>query len=293
MPPGHPQGWHCSTQQQEEHGRVEESTRQNLVMAFNNVLRTSSLVGVVDFQRAALAFGSLLESSSGSELPLAPLYDFLIEQGGPQPAVVEVIVFLKSRESRFGLQMALPPGLATLSPEEREAIVTTFTNRGASSGTRSGARGPNSVTGTQNRTQSGPVIVPASTTMPSSGTTGTTPRNIADAPPVHVGPSRKQILGVVSVVVVVLGIVNAVYLFAGQEPPPQRLEFTDPSGLPCVDALANKGTVICRLPNSFLTSTSPAALDARGAVSKTFAATRGFTRILVMSQEDNKVRKVY
>ena len=273
---------------------MEESTRQNLVMAFNNVLRTSSLVGVVDFQRAALAFGSLLESSDGGELPLAPLHEFLIEQGGPPQAVVEVIVFLKSRESRFGLQMALPPALQTLTSEERDVIVTAFANRGASSGTRSGVRTASGASGAQGRTQSGPIVVPASTTMPSSGTTGATPRSIADAPPAHsTGPSRNAIMSVAVVVVVVLGIANAVYLAASRAEPPQRLEFTDPSGLPCIKAIGTNGSVICKLPNSFLTATSPAALDARGAVSKDYAATRGFTRVLVMSQEDNKVLKVY
>lgn len=262
-------------------------------MAFNNVLRTSSLAGVVDFQRAALAFGALLERSDGGELPLEPLHDFLIEQGAPAAGVVEVIVFLKSRESRFGLQMALPPKLESMSVEERDAVVAAFTNRGATSGTRSGAR-PAGVTGTHNRTQSGPLVVPASTTMPSSATTGTTPRNVADAPTkFSTGPSRKNITAVVGVVVLVLGIANGIYLLATRPTPPTPLSFTDAAGLPCIDAVGSKTTVICKVPNAFLKATAPAALDARGAVSKAYAASRGYTRILVMSLEDNKVRKVY
>ena len=273
---------------------MEESTRQNLVMAFNNVLRTSSLAGVVDFQRAALAFGALLERSDGGELPLEPLYDFLIEQGAPVAGVVEVIVFLKSRESRFGLQMALPPKLESMSAEEREAVITAFTNRGATSGTRSGAR-PTGVTGTQNRTQGGPLLVPASTTMPSSGTTGTTPRNVAENPTgkFSAGPSRKSITAVVGGLVLVLGIANGIYLFATRPTPATPLTFNDSAGLPCVDAVGSKTTVICKVPNAFFKATAPAALDARGAVSKAYAASRGYKRILVMSLEDNKVRKVY
>ena len=269
---------------------MEESTRQNLVMAFNNVLRTSSLVGLVDFQRAALTFGALLEHSDGAALQLQPLHDFLIEQGAPAASVVEVIVFLKSRESRFGLQMELPPALESLSTQERDALVANFTSRGATSGTRSGAR--TGQTGTHSRSQSGPLVVPATTAMPSPST-GKVP-TVEHPAKFSTGPSRKAVANIAAIVIVLFGVGNAIYLFATRAPPPTPLAFTDPAGLPCVAALGGSGqTVLCPVPNAFLNATTPQALDARGAVSKAFVLTCGYKRILVLSIEENKVRKVF
>ena len=136
---------------------MEETQRQNLVQAFSNVLRTSGLVGVVDLQRAALAFASLLQQTpDGAPVPLGPLYDYLLENRGPEPAVREVIVFLKSRESRFSLSFQLPPQLAGLSLEEQQKILVAFTARGATSGT---------------------LMTPCDVYIVSSGRNGTRPEN--------------------------------------------------------------------------------------------------------------------
>ncbi len=265
---------------QEEHGRVEESTRQNLIMAFNNVLRTSTLVGVVDFQRAALAFGALLERSADSGvIELGPLYDFLIEQGAPQAGVIEVIIFMKSRESRFGMAMTLPPQLSTFTQDDIDNVVLTFTSRGATSGTRAGQT-PQAGAG---RTQP-PISQPTS----SSSSSGFVPE-AAEATPA----SRQRRMLVALVLISILGVASFVYNTVTALPPPEPITVADPSGLPCVNPIATAGNVICRMPKAVFEAEASEAIDARGAVTKAAVAAKGYTRVLVYTAEDNKLRKVF
>ena len=271
---------------------MEESTRQNLVMAFSNVLRTSSLVGVIDVQRASLAFGAMLEQDDLVELDLQALHDFLIEQGGPPPAVIEVSVFLKSREARFGMQMVLPPDLQALTDEEREAIVTTFTTRGATSGTRAG-RAPGAVTGTHPRSQSGPFVVPGSVTMPSTSRSGTFKPPEPEYAPGRQAPSSKRLLPIVAVVVVLLGVVNVVYHLALRAPGPTPVVLNDPAGLPCEKAIGANDVVICHVATAWFTANAPAAVDARAAITKANVVSKGYKKLLVMTTEDLKVRRAY
>jgi hypothetical protein len=262
----------CSEQRQEEHGRVEESTRQNLVMAFSNVVRTSALAGVVDLQRASMGFAALLErDETATEFDLGELHSFLVEQGGPVSAVDEVCVFLKSREGRFGLQMHLPPHLAGLDEAAREALVQTFTNRGATSATRAG-RTP--TTGTISPSQTG-IAAP-----PKSGTW---------EPPKQGGKSGPRPLYVAFAVLLVAGIVNGGYMMLSHTPPPQPIVMNDPAGLPCVNATVTGGNVICYLPASFVKENSVAVIDAKAAISLTFVQSRGHRRLLVLSLEDHRM----
>lgn len=263
---------------------MEESTRQNLIMAFNNVLRTSTLVGVVDFQRAALAFGALLERSGDSGvIELGPLYDFLIEQGAPQAGVIEVIIFMKSRESRFGLSMNLPPQLATFTQEDIDNVVLTFTSRGATSGTRAG-QAPQQA-GQQLRGQP-PVSQPMSSSgAPSSGF-------VPEGAEASMATRQRRML-VVLAFIALLGVASFVYNAVTAMPPPVPITMADPAGLPCLEPVGTARTVICRMPKAAFEAEAPQAIDARGAVTKAAMKAKGYTRVLLYTEEDSKLRKVF
>lgn len=260
---------------------MEESTRQNLIMAFNNVLRTSTLVGVVDFQRAALAFGALLERSGDSGvIELGPLYDFLIEQGAPQAGVIEVIIFMKSRESRFGMAMTLPPQLATFTQDDIDNVVLTFTSRGATSGTRAGQT-PQAGSG---RNQP-PVSQPMSS---SSSPSGFVPEGAETT-----AASRQRRMLIVLALISLLGVGSFIYNKVTALPPPVPITVADPSGLPCVEPIGTAGAVICRMPKAAFEAEASEAIDARGAVTKAAVVAKGYTRVLLYTAEDNKLRKVF
>lgn len=251
---------------------MEESTRQNLVMAFSNVVRTSALAGVVDLQRASMGFGALLErDETATEFDLAELHRFLVEQGGPVQAVDEVCVFLKSREGRFGLVMHLPPHLAALDDAAREAIVQTFTARGATSGTRVGR-------------------TPISGTISPPQQTGTTPRTDTWQPP---KPKKEGVKPLVAAfaVVAVLGIANAIYTFADTAPDSQVLVIQEPAGLPCVRAALNAGTALCFVDAAYVSATPAAVFDVKAGITKAWVQSKGHRRLLVLNAATNKVLK--
>lgn len=265
---------------------MEESTRQNLIMAFNNVLRTSALVGVVDFQRAALAFGTLLQESSDGVVELGPLYDFLIQHGGQEQdlAVVEVILFMKSREARFGVAMRLPRRLAELTEEQKDTIVLNFTSRGAQSGTRAGqglAPGDSPTSSTR-------VPPSADPARPSPTDFG----KQSDDDDESAGRTRKLAItaGLLAVVAVVVFAVQE----ATKSPPPTKLKITDSAALPCLDPVFGAGdAVICRVPLAFFKAEGKEAIEARSQLTKAAVLARGYRRILLYTHEDNRLQKVY
>lgn len=254
---------------------MEETQRQNLVMAFNNVLRTSALVGVVDLQRAALGFSALLDQvPDGSPIPLAPLYDFLLEQKGPENGVREVIVFMKSRESRFGVTMELPPKLASLTEDEVNKLIVAFTNRGASSGTYAGKSIENSGQVQKGKTPSGSTTVNA--------VNGGSAKREKPKPSM---PTQTK-LGIVLAVLAILLIANLIFNAVTAVPPPQPLSLNDPAGLPCVDpVVAADRVVVCRVPAAFFKNPQ-SVVDAKAAI--TFAAIKaqGLAAIYVYKVED-------
>ena len=283
---------------------MEETQRQNLVMSFNNVLRTSALVGVVDLQRAALAFSALIERTPpGKNLPLGPLYDFLLEQKAPEAPVREVLVFLKSREERFGITMDLPPKLASLSIEERNKLVVAFTQRGASSGTSSGTPSSKSVDLSSSRPTKKPsspgndvdanATVAAPTAAPAAPST-TTPAQPKKAD-FDTGPqmSSTRKLAMIAAALAVLLVVNLVFSAVTAPVPPKPLELNDPAGLPCSDTKGTGQTIVCRVPKSFADKTPKPVVDAKGAVTAAAAKALGYNRVMVFSIEDSTLRWVF
>ncbi len=247
---------------------MEDSQKQNLVLAFTNVLRTSSLAGSVDIQRASMAFSTYLADVVAPPVALEPLYTYLIDQGAPEPAVREVIVFLKSREARFGIPLDLPPALAALSADDQQKIVSTFAQRGTTSGTFAGR-----------------AIPPAATppTAPPKDR-GAEPFGKKKGDP----PKRTPVLvGVLGVLVLIL-IGSLVANEVSRDPPPAAVNL-DPAGLPCEEPVVSKGTVICRVSVAgFLKKKSPEAIAAKGAITKASALANGAQRVLVLGVEDSK-----
>ncbi|MDP2341975.1 MAG: hypothetical protein Q8O67_13540 [Deltaproteobacteria bacterium] len=293
---------------------MEETQRQNLVTSFNNVLRTSALVGVVDLQRAAMAFSALIERNpEGQNLALGPLYDFLLEQKAPEPAVREVLVFVKSREDRFGIKMDLPPQLKGLSEEDRNKLVLAFTSRGASSGTVSGQKvdpskfkkpsSPGTSTAA-NELVAGPPTTATTTAAATAATTTATPA-APPAPPKlkkadfdnETSVSSTKKLAIVAVVLGLVLVANLTFNVATAEPPPVELKFNDPAGLPCLEAKGStvgpKGTVVCRVSKAFADTTPQPVVDAKGAVTAAAARALGYHRVLVFSLEDSSLRWVF
>ena len=236
-------------------------------MAFGNVLRTSALSGVVDFQRAALAFGTLLERSDDSGvIDLGPLYGFMMEQGAPEHAVVEVIVFMKSREARFNIQMTMPARLSSLTPEEFDSIVLAFTSRGANSGTRAGTPGPERRDASSSGASPGTGASPSPSPSPSSPTSSAGDHSCS-------GAKNKFLLGVLGLVAV-LAVANVVYGQLTKEPPPEPQQLVDPAGLQCTSAVISKTTLICKMPRARFMAEPPEAMKARGQLTKTAVAPR-------------------
>lgn len=260
-------GWHAEWC---EDAFVEDSVRQNLIMAFNSALRTSALVGVVDFQRAALAFGTVVEGSEGGVIELGPLYAFLVQQGAPELGVAEVLLFLKSREERYGVTFNLPSALASMTPEQIDSVVQSYISRST----------PRSNQGPQQPLPEMPTSAP--TTMVGQtqfgGKSG-------------YGAKKGQRLPIVLAVCVVAAIGNFFYSQATRTPPPAPLNLSDPAGLPCINPVGSNGAVLCSLPTAFFTGESKEALDARAQVTKAAVAIRGYRRILILTKEDGKLRR--
>ena len=62
--------------------------KRNVVFAFTNVLRTSTLAGQVDIQRTVAGFAAYLDQLPPDQpIPLQPLYDGMLQAQLPQPAV--------------------------------------------------------------------------------------------------------------------------------------------------------------------------------------------------------------
>ncbi len=249
---------------------MEDSVRQNLIMAFNSALRTSALVGVVDFQRAALAFGTVVEGSEGGVVEFGPLYAFMVQQGAPELGVAEVLLFLKSREDRYGVTFNLPSALAAMTPEQIDSVVQSYISRST----------PRANQGPQQPLPDMPTSAP--TTMVGQtqfgGKSG-------------YGATRFQRLPVVLFVCVVVAVGNFLYAEFTRAPPPVPLNLSDPAGLPCENPIGSNGAVLCYVPTSFYKREPKEGLDARAQVTKAGVGARGYRRILVITKEDSKLRR--
>lgn len=257
---------------------MEDTQRQNILTAFNNMLRLSDLAGVVDLQRTAMVFSALMEQTPEDQgLPLGFLYDFLLEQKAPAEAVAEMLVFLHSREERIGLKMDLPPKLAELSEEDRNKLILLFAARGQNSGAQ------------PTKSPEPPIQAP--------------PANAANPRPEDsYAKNRKNKnntsnsttrLAVVAFSLLAALVGNRVYLKMTAEPRPVPLRFNDPGGLPCLIAEGTKGIALCTVSKAFADKTDVSVFAAKGSLTAAAARALGYKQVMVFSQEDSMLRHIF
>lgn len=260
---------------------MDQTTRQNLITAFNTLLRTSSLVGKIDQQRTSLAFAALLQNlpDGANVVPLAPLYDFLLQQMAPEPAVREVIVVLQSRETRFGVRLELPPQLRSMSDEERAKIVLMASALGPATATNSGSmRGV------------GQAVAPPAAAAPDAATEFVPEKKKKKGD----DGARKRL--VVGLVVALVGLVGSIaYNEATKVAPPQKLTLNDPNALPCVELLDVPTGFMCFAHDDFLAATPREVVKTRADLTRADAVARGLpTRpVQVLSFEKRGLRYVF
>jgi hypothetical protein len=258
-----------------ENDPVDLSIRQNLVTAFNTVLRTSALAGKIDQQRTSLAFAAFLDNlpDDSNVVPLGPLYDLLLQQKAPEPAAREVIVVLQSREARFNVRFELPPQLRSMSEEERAKIVLMASAVGAPPTPRGAAPAPE---------------VPSA---PPAAPTGFVPDKKRK------GDAKGQRQGlVVGLVVALVGLGGSLaYDQATRLPAPQQLSLNDASGLPCVEMLAVPSAFLCFVNDAFVAKTPREALKTRADVTRAGAVAKGFAArpVQVLSFEKKELLHVF
>jgi hypothetical protein len=259
--------------------RVDQSTRQNLVTAFNTLLRTSALVGKIDQQRTSLAFAALLQNlpDDVTVVPLGPIYDFLMQQKAPEAAVRETLVVLQSREARFNVRLELPPQLRSLSDEERAKIVL-MASALAPSATNPGMRGV--------AASAAAAAAPAAPAAP----TGFVP----DKKKKGDGTSRTPLL-VVLVVLIVAFAGSVAYNLTTSPSVPQSLKFDDPNGMPCAELFDGPTAMLCFVHDDFLAATPRDALKTRAEATRATAVARGLTKrpVQVLSYEKRTLVHVF
>jgi hypothetical protein len=258
---------------------VDQSTRQNLSMAFNTVLRTSALVGKIDQQRTSLAFAAFLESlPEGTNLvPLGPLYDFLLQQKAPEAAVRETLVYFQSREGRFGVTLQLPPQLASLSDEERGKIMLAMAARGQTSGPFAGAGGRHA-----------PEPAPAAPPAPAAG--GFTP----DKKKKKAGQANKGRALVLALVLALVGLGgNLAYESSTRLPVPKEMKLD--AGLPCATLLEADLAFLCYVRDSDLKTAKSSTLKPRADQLRNAAVARGLKArpVQVLSLESGDLVYVF
>lgn len=255
-----------------------EEQKRGLMFAMTNTLRTSRLVDMINVQEAAAAFGMLLnQQKAGAPIDVTPFYEWLVEQKKvPADAVAELLLFFKSRESRYQTTIKLPAALESASEAEKARIVSQFVQRGATSGTyaafnagelkdlREAAKRPPSVSG------------PAPVAPP--------PARAAKR-----GAGRPRALLGGLAVVAALGAGATIWVNQTAPPKAAALVVTDAGALPCAELTANDGYALCRLRSADAARLSAADLKKAAEITKAAVQRQGATRGLhVFTLEENR-----
>jgi hypothetical protein len=268
---------------------VDQAQRQAMMTGFNNVLRTSTLVGKVDFQRTSLAFAALLQNlpDDAVVVPLGPMYDFLKEQKLPEDGIREVMVFFQSREARFGVRLELPPALQRLTEAERAQIVLAVGARGQAGGTNPGVVGGNS-----GKNAAAPAPAPESPDPPAApAARADVPDFVADARKQRGragGPPRRMVAVLVLLVVAFAG--DRIYSAMTAAPEAQPIDLSTPDGLRCAKSTRRGDTAFCTVPGAFLDATPREEMLKRGRITKAKAQTQGMPTLYVFRAEDDSLQ---
>jgi hypothetical protein len=263
---------------------VDQTTQQNLITAFNTVVRTSALAGKIDQQRTSLAFAAMLQNlpGDGRVVPLVPVYEFLLQQRAPEHAVREVLVYLKSREGRLGVTLQLPRELESMSEEERGRLLMAVAARGQTGGTFPGV----------SRTAAEPEPPPPAE-KPAPTTGFVPPKKTQTGAGAGGGPPRALI---VALVLCVVGLGGSVaYNQLTKQPGLPQLAINDPNGLPCVELLDAPSAFLCFVHDDFLAATPKDALKTRAETTRATAVARGFAHrpVQVLSFEQRALRHMF
>ncbi len=248
---------------------MDQATRQNLMTAFNNVLRTSALVGKIDHQRTSLAFAALLQNlPDGSVVvPLQPIFDFLIEQKAPEAAIHETLAYLHSRGGRFGVSFALPASLQKLSEEEHSRLVLAMAARGPVGAGASSSTAPPSPSPSRSAAPSPPTPAsPAPTADPRSAKK----RKKQSTPE----EKTRRLLGILALSAV--GLVGSIlWNNVNKADVPGQITIEDPQSLPCVTLLDASHAFMCYVHDDFLNATPEPAIKMRAEALRRVAVARG------------------
>lgn len=256
-----------------------EEQKRGLLFALTNTLRTSRLVDMVNGQEAAAAFAmSLSRAQPGAPIDLEPFYKWLVDEKKlPKDVVAETLVFLKSREGRYQVNLVLPKEALATDEASRQRIVQEFVQRGAStSGIYQGlqpGQAPKEVSGKK-------TAAPGPSGM--SGSSRAAP-----------GPSsrKRPPVGLIALLAVVALLGVAVTLYVQDSAPlaPRSFTITDEQALRCEQLTANHGYALCRMKKADIAKLDAAELDRAGKATRAAASRAGHTRGLhLYTIEDNK-----
>lgn len=121
-----------------------EEQKRNLISAFANLLRSSSLAGKVNIQKMQVFFGQSIQNiQPGSVISLAGIYQALLSEGASTSDAQAALLFFKKREARYQVVFQLPNDILQLSEAQQQELLTQFSKSGLTTGTFAGKFTPN------------------------------------------------------------------------------------------------------------------------------------------------------
>ncbi len=278
-------------------GAVVEFAEQKrgLINALTNTFRTSRLVDMINAQEAVAVFAMVLDRQAATPnnaagfkpLDIAQFYEWLTgEKKLPKDVVAETLLFLKSRELRYQVDLVLPKEVTAIDEVTRMKIIQEFIQRGAStSGIYQGVN------------PAGAARDPSGPTKPAPGASGSKPAT----PPAKSSPyAQKKKQGGSVALLAVLGIVAVsgagltIYMqqTAPRSAPPLTADV--PGALPCAPLTGIDGYAVCRITTEQFAALPPLELAKAAAITKKECARQGQGNALtVITREDNKVRGAF
>lgn len=250
---------------------MDAQRKRSVITAFNGVVRTSALKDHdVGQQQLAILLDHLLDDAGDAAVDLGPVYEHLKARGVEDDPIGEALLAFREREDTLGVVFSLPPPLAHLSNERKQRLLARYHKRQRPS-----------------RTATPP---PGQSAAKSAAATGATQPVPAPSPPAQL---RSKVLAAALVGVVLLAAGFFVWRAQTAEPAPVAVVIDDPMALPCDRLEGNQTTLVCWMSQQTFTRLGPAERDARGKATRSAGKGLGYSKVLVLSTEDRRVRAVY
>lgn len=281
-------------------GWIDEQTRNAIALAFTNIVKQGPLNGLVNTQRMALAIHTLLEhTEAGQGVELEALYHHLtVDNKAPVAAAIEALCVLKSKESTFrGVRLELPQACLALSDGQRAGIVDAFNARWAEK--KATSSGIHKVGGPIGGTPMAGTAAVGEKQFPGIPPAAPPPAPPAAAGPMTIKKGKATTSGPSVGLFVALGLALAglggsfAYRSATRPPPLVPIVFpSDPAGLPCQNPAPpmSQGFARCVIPKALWDKEGMAGVMSRAAVTMTSVRSSGVVHLLIVTQEDSKVR---